>query len=104
MIIIIIIMQIFLSSYFGHFGPTANRCHCLTHAFLFGFSVLTHAQGMRNMAAAEKPTKEKLLSTLDDIEVLSRFVVIYIAHLDEEFIIHEISSDSVNSFWFNVSD
>ncbi len=34
------------------------------------------------MAAAEKPTKEKLLSTLDDIEVLSRFDLIYSAWLD----------------------
>lgn len=33
-------------------------------------------------AAAEKPTKDKLLSTLDDIEVLSRFVFTYSACLD----------------------
>ncbi len=35
------------------------------------------------MAATEKPTKEKLLSTLDDIEVLSRFVLINSACLNE---------------------
>lgn len=34
------------------------------------------------MAAAEKPTKEKLMSTLDDIDVLSRFVLIFSLHFD----------------------
>lgn len=40
-------------------------------------------RGETVMAAAEKPTKEKLLSTLDDIEVLSRFGFIYSVYLDE---------------------
>lgn len=66
-------------------GPSANRRHCRTLASArYCSRTRTRLRGETVMAAAaaEKPTKDKLLSTLDDIEVLSRFVFTYSACLD----------------------
>uniref|UniRef100_A0A8C1K5Z5 Mediator of RNA polymerase II transcription subunit 4 n=1 Tax=Cyprinus carpio TaxID=7962 RepID=A0A8C1K5Z5_CYPCA len=58
-------------------GPSANRRHCLTLASArYCSRTRTRLRGETVMAAAaEKPTKDKLLSTLDDIEVLSRELI-----------------------------
>uniref|UniRef100_A0A672SLH2 Mediator of RNA polymerase II transcription subunit 4 n=1 Tax=Sinocyclocheilus grahami TaxID=75366 RepID=A0A672SLH2_SINGR len=57
-------------------GPSANRRHCLTLASACYFSRMRkRGETVMAAAAAEKSTKEKLLSTLDDIEVLSRELI-----------------------------
>uniref|UniRef100_A0A8C2DVX2 Mediator of RNA polymerase II transcription subunit 4 n=1 Tax=Cyprinus carpio TaxID=7962 RepID=A0A8C2DVX2_CYPCA len=59
-------------------GPSANRRHCRTLASArYCSRTRTRLRGETVMAAAaaEKPTKDKLLSTLDDIEVLSRELI-----------------------------
>uniref|UniRef100_A0A9J8BV37 Mediator of RNA polymerase II transcription subunit 4 n=1 Tax=Cyprinus carpio carpio TaxID=630221 RepID=A0A9J8BV37_CYPCA len=58
-------------------GPSANRRHCRTlSSARYCSRTRTRLRGETVMAAAaEKPTKDKLLSTLDDIEVLSRELI-----------------------------